>query len=64
MTSATVTLAPHTALIAGVTFNGRPVIVDTAPRNPITGGRMHVSAPCGGWCRRCMMHDDPGGCLG
>jgi hypothetical protein len=21
-------------------------------------------SPCGGYCRRCLLHDDPGGCLG
>lgn len=21
------------------------------------------NTPCGGWCRRCLLHDDPGGCL-
>lgn len=23
----------------------------------------HKSMPCGGYCRRCLLHDDPGGCL-
>lgn len=23
-----------------------------------------ASSPCGGWCRRCLLHDDPGGCVG
>lgn len=27
-------------------------------------GYWHPTSPCGGWCRRCLLHDDPGGCLG
>lgn len=55
--------APSASLIEGVFFNGRPVVVDTTPRGP-SGERLHVGSPCGGWCRRCLLHDDPGGCVG
>lgn len=24
---------------------------------------VHRDSPCGGFCRRCLLHDDPGGCL-
>lgn len=30
----------------------------------VGGMTLHTSSPCGGWCRRCLLHDDPGGCVG
>ena len=25
---------------------------------------VNANTPCGGTCRRCVLHDDPGGCVG